>query len=105
MAKLRIGIALSQETRHSPEELLTLCEKSLCEASQAGVEYVLKPEASIDVGRAGLEGEFFSALEGIEDVETYNALKELGCDYGQGFYMARPMPAEKFGEWLSEQPL
>jgi diguanylate cyclase (GGDEF)-like protein len=40
--------------------------------------------------------------EGIEDLETYTALKELGCDYGQGYYMARPMPADKFGEWLSE---
>jgi EAL domain-containing protein (putative c-di-GMP-specific phosphodiesterase class I) len=32
--------------------------------------------------------------EGIETREQLNALVELGCRTGQGFYFARPMPAE-----------
>ncbi len=40
--------------------------------------------------------------EGIEDAATYEALKELGCDYGQGYHIARPMPAEDFTQWLTE---
>ncbi|MCP3850335.1 MAG: bifunctional diguanylate cyclase/phosphodiesterase [Gammaproteobacteria bacterium] len=38
--------------------------------------------------------------EGIEDQETYIALKNMGCDVGQGYYMAKPMPEEEFAKWL-----
>ena len=30
--------------------------------------------------------------EGIEDVETLHILNKLGCEMGQGYYFARPMP-------------
>jgi EAL domain-containing protein (putative c-di-GMP-specific phosphodiesterase class I) len=32
--------------------------------------------------------------EGIEVTEQWDALRELGCDLGQGFLFARPMDAE-----------
>jgi diguanylate cyclase (GGDEF)-like protein/PAS domain S-box-containing protein len=32
--------------------------------------------------------------EGIEELEQAETLRELGCDLGQGFLFARPMPAE-----------
>ncbi len=32
--------------------------------------------------------------EGIETVEQLNLLKQLGCDYGQGYLLAKPLPAE-----------
>jgi diguanylate cyclase (GGDEF)-like protein len=38
--------------------------------------------------------------EGVEDKATLDFLLELGCDYAQGFYIARPVPAEDFIEWL-----
>ena len=31
--------------------------------------------------------------EGIEDRETFDLLRDMGVQYGQGFFMARPMPA------------
>ena len=31
--------------------------------------------------------------EGIEDAETLEALRDLGCDQAQGYYLARPAPA------------
>lgn len=34
--------------------------------------------------------------EGIEALAQAEALVELGCDRGQGFYFARPMPADEF---------
>ena len=34
--------------------------------------------------------------EYVEDIETLEALRQLGVDYGQGFGIARPMPLEKF---------
>jgi diguanylate cyclase (GGDEF)-like protein len=37
--------------------------------------------------------------EGIEDDETYACLAALGCDHGQGYYIARPMVTDIFLEW------
>jgi EAL domain-containing protein (putative c-di-GMP-specific phosphodiesterase class I) len=39
--------------------------------------------------------------EGIETVEQYELLRELGCRFGQGYLFARPMPAEKVSALLS----
>ncbi len=33
--------------------------------------------------------------EGIEDVATLDLLSELGCDVAQGYFISRPMPANK----------
>jgi len=33
--------------------------------------------------------------EGIEDVDTLNLLSDLGCDLAQGYFISRPMPANK----------
>lgn len=41
--------------------------------------------------------------EGVETEEMVNALVELGCDYLQGYYYSRPIPKEKFIEFLEEK--
>jgi diguanylate cyclase (GGDEF)-like protein len=41
--------------------------------------------------------------EGIETREVLDALAASGCDVAQGYYFARPMPAEKLVRWLAEQ--
>ncbi|UUX96918.1 putative bifunctional diguanylate cyclase/phosphodiesterase [Aquabacterium sp. J223] len=38
--------------------------------------------------------------EGVEDRATWDLLHELGCDEGQGYHIARPMPEEEFAGWL-----
>lgn len=43
--------------------------------------------------------------EGIEDQQTYDYLKSLGCDYGQGYHMAKPMPAEAFLPFIKNRLL
>ena len=35
-------------------------------------------------------------LEGIETVETATAATELGIKFGQGYYFARPSPAQSW---------
>lgn len=37
--------------------------------------------------------------EGIESVEHGSLLLQLGCEYGQGFGIAGPLPAERLVEW------
>jgi len=38
--------------------------------------------------------------EGIEDQSDWNYLRERHCDYGQGYYIAKPMPAAEMSKWL-----
>ena len=40
--------------------------------------------------------------EGIENMEAWDLLKYLGCDFGQGYFISRPMPADKFVNWLND---
>ncbi|MDD2699989.1 MAG: EAL domain-containing protein [Sideroxydans sp.] len=37
--------------------------------------------------------------EGIETEAHYRALLEMGCSYGQGYLIARPMPANELHHW------
>jgi EAL domain-containing protein (putative c-di-GMP-specific phosphodiesterase class I) len=39
--------------------------------------------------------------EGVEDAETWQMLKSLGCDLAQGYWIARPMNANDLMEWLT----
>jgi diguanylate cyclase (GGDEF)-like protein len=45
--------------------------------------------------------------EGVEDEETFEALRELGCDVAQGYLIARPLPARELAAsvaaWNSAQ--
>jgi EAL domain-containing protein (putative c-di-GMP-specific phosphodiesterase class I) len=41
--------------------------------------------------------------EGIEEIEQQERLIELGCDEVQGFYYAKPMPADEFINFLQQQ--
>lgn len=37
--------------------------------------------------------------EGVERPEVWNRLKDLGCDYGQGYLLGVPMSWDEFGRW------
>lgn len=43
--------------------------------------------------------------EGIETAEQLSLLRELGCDYGQGYYFAKPLPSTEAGELLKRERL
>lgn len=38
--------------------------------------------------------------EGVEDRESWSLLRELGCNIGQGYSIARPASAHDFENWL-----
>lgn len=55
--------------------------------------------SAIDLGRnLGLQ----VTAEGIEDNDTYLALRELGCHVGQGYYFGKPMPLDALRVWLKD---
>ena len=37
--------------------------------------------------------------EGIEDLETLNVLREIGCDMAQGFYISKALEADRLQSW------
>ena len=43
--------------------------------------------------------------EGVETREQLERLLEVDCDYVQGYYFARPMPAEEFEQFLKKEKL
>lgn len=40
--------------------------------------------------------------EGVESEEVWFLLRQMGCDQGQGYFMGKPMPVERFLEWLQQ---
>ena len=41
--------------------------------------------------------------EGVEDMETIESLRRLGCDIVQGYAIMRPVPSSELTGWLHEQ--
>lgn len=47
-----------------------------------------------------------TVVEGVEDMAQRDQLRLLGCQLGQGYLFARPMPADETCRWLADaQPL
>ena len=43
-----------------------------------------------------------AVAEGVETREQWDQLVALGCDFAQGYWIAKPMPAEHFPDWLAQ---
>jgi len=43
---------------------------------------------------------FKIVAEGVEDQEVWDTVSQLGCDFAQGYFLTRPLPAEEFVEWM-----
>jgi diguanylate cyclase (GGDEF)-like protein len=41
--------------------------------------------------------------EGVEDGITWDTLASLGCDIAQGFFLSRPIPAERLTPWMLQR--
>jgi len=41
--------------------------------------------------------------EGVENKETLALLDEMGCDIAQGYYIAKPMPADELIQWQNNR--
>ncbi len=46
--------------------------------------------------------ELVTVAEGIENMEDWRLLQESGCSIGQGYLIAKPMPASEMPQWLKQ---
>jgi cyclic di-GMP phosphodiesterase Gmr len=46
---------------------------------------------------------FTVVAEGVETEREVQFLKDIGVDYAQGYFYARPMPADAFESWLNDK--
>jgi EAL domain-containing protein (putative c-di-GMP-specific phosphodiesterase class I) len=42
--------------------------------------------------------------EGVENAAALEFLTQAGCDFAQGYHLARPMSAQNFAEWVKTHP-
>ncbi|TMP37789.1 putative bifunctional diguanylate cyclase/phosphodiesterase [Pseudoalteromonas rubra] len=45
---------------------------------------------------------FSVVAEGVEDKASLELLKEMGCDYAQGYYLSKPLKADLLTQWLGQ---
>jgi EAL domain-containing protein (putative c-di-GMP-specific phosphodiesterase class I) len=80
--------------RNIPADVIKI-DQSFIRPLTASDDFIVKQILVLARG-LGLE----VCAEGIETAEIYGLLRELGCNEGQGYYIARPMPEADFAYWL-----
>ena len=95
-----IGVSFALDdfgTGYSSLAYLRRLPANTLKIDQSFVRDMLKDadDRSIVQGVIALAGTFkrITVAEGVETQEHYNVLRDLGCDIGQGYGIARPMPA------------
>ena len=70
------------------------------------VQHMQNDQASLDIIRAIIDLAYNLKMEvvaeGVETAQQYKLLKRLGCHYAQGYYLSRPIPAEKATEFIQQ---
>ncbi len=56
------------------------------------------------IANLALSLEMDIVAEGIEEKTQMDDLRELGCQYGQGYFMAKPMSARQISELIESKP-
>ena len=105
LAALRVAISiddfgtgyssLSQLARMPADEVKI--DRSFVQGLESDVEYAAVVRSAIDMGHSlGLK----VVAEGIETEIAAQRLRAFGCDVGQGYLYAKPMPYEQLMRWL-----
>jgi diguanylate cyclase (GGDEF)-like protein/PAS domain S-box-containing protein len=86
--------------RHFPVQTLKL--------DRSFVRGIGRNPADTSIVRATIELahalELDAVAEGVERVDQLQALRDMGCDLGQGFLWARPLPASEMIDFLRSPP-
>jgi EAL domain-containing protein (putative c-di-GMP-specific phosphodiesterase class I) len=93
-----IGYSSIQRVNHLPLKLIKIDKSMLDESATANgrviLEHTVRMMQSIDKQLV---------VEGAETRDEVEMLERMDCDYIQGYYFSRPLPAEEFVRFLEEK--
>jgi len=90
-----IGYSSMQTLSRSPFTELKIDRAFVHGASQRSNRRAIL-SSLLDMGRSLAVA---TVAEGVETVDDWNLLSELGCDIIQGYLVAKPMPADQLLGW------
>ncbi len=107
----RLGVSLSLDdfgTGYSSMVLLKRLPVSEIKVDRSFVQRMTQSTDDATIVRSIVELAHALGIEvvaeGVETLEAWDALDQLGCDSAQGWYVGRPMPAAQATEWLLRHP-
>jgi diguanylate cyclase (GGDEF)-like protein len=104
LASFGVGIHIDDfGTGYSSLSYLAQLPVQTLKIDQAFVSRLSEPDANTKVVEAIIAlGKAMSlevVAEGVETDQQYAIVRRLGCDLAQGYFIARPMPAEQLRRW------
>jgi EAL domain-containing protein (putative c-di-GMP-specific phosphodiesterase class I) len=75
-------------------------DRSFVMAMDRDVQYARIVRSTIDLGR---NLALSVVAEGVETGAVWSQLADLGCHSAQGYFLARPLPAQELTPWLQER--
>jgi diguanylate cyclase (GGDEF)-like protein/PAS domain S-box-containing protein len=94
------GYSSLSHLRRFPIDIVKIDKSFVDDVAADGVESAIA-RSIIDLGRAM---QIDTVAEGIEADEQAEALRALGCEYGQGYYFARPLEASAWAGLIHAEP-
>ncbi len=92
------GYSNIQRVNHIPLKIVKIDKSMLDEAATRNGKIILEHTVNM-MKNIGKE----LVAEGAETLNDVNILKNLHCDYIQGFYFSKPLPANEFVGFLNEK--
>jgi len=104
LATYGVGIHIDDfGTGYSSLSYLAQLPVQTIKIDQAFVAQLSDPDANTKVVEAiialGKAMELEVVAEGVETDQQYAAVRRMGCDLAQGYFIAKPMPAAQLREW------
>ena len=93
-----IGYSNIQRVNNIPLKLVKIDKSMLTSASSTNGRVILEYTVHM-MQRIGKQ----IVAEGAETVDEVGILKNMNCDYIQGFYCSRPLPPDEFIHYVREQ--
>ncbi|WP_415886310.1 EAL domain-containing protein [Neptuniibacter sp. QD37_6] len=82
--------------KHYPFDYLKIDQSFVRDMKEQGEDYILVKTIIQMAKNLGLK----TIAEGVETEEQRQLLKDLGCDYGQGYLFSKPLPEEELFQFV-----
>lgn len=105
-----LGVKLSMDdfgTGYSSLSYIQVLPITLLKLDRSFIMYLEEDEISREIVSAVIRiaksKKIETIAEGIETIGQAEILKKSGCDHAQGYFFGKPMPADKFEEFMAQK--